>query len=412
MNRKNIIIVFVVLFISVFGLYMIKTGGFKDRPGNVSAMQSPQAASTEATPDKTQASPAAGVQNSETEEPPTVEIPPDKQKLIGAKIAEVSLQRIQKTIRTVGRIEYDEKRISTVNTKIEGWIEKLYVDYSGRYVKKGEPLAEIFSPELIATQQEFVSALKWAKSREEKVGSSTDGIGGMISRDAETILDASRQRLRLWDISEREIKKIEDSGKPLRTVTVYSPVSGYVIQKMAVKGMKVGPGEKLFDIADLSTVWILADIYEYEMPLIKMGQTAGITLSYFPGKEFTSRVDYVYPTLSGATRTGKVRFEIANYKGMLKPQMYTDVAIKTDMGKRLTIPDDSVIDTGTRKIVYVDKGDGNFEPREVMLGIRGEGVREVTMGLKAGEKVASSATFLIDSEAKLKNVAPLEGHSH
>jgi membrane fusion protein, copper/silver efflux system len=415
MSRKNVVIAVTVLLVLVLAVYLSGPSAFKTRDKGVDAMQPSQAAQ-HVHGDSTQAEPqtdgAAAEQQNENEEPPTVEIPPDKQKMIGARTAEVSMQPIQKTIRTVGRIEYDEKRISTVNTKIDGWIERLYVDYSGRYVKKGEPLAEIFSPELIATQKEFINVLRWAKNKEGKDGLTPSRVSGMLSSDADNILDASRQRLRLWDISEKQIKKIEASGEPLRTVTVYSPVSGYVIQKMAVKGMKVGPGEKLFDIADLSTVWILADVYEYEMPLIKIGQTARITLSYFPDKEFSSRIDYVYPTLSGSTRTGKVRFEIANYKGMLKPQMYTDVAIKTNMGKKLAIPEDAIIDTGTRQIVYVDKGDGNFEPREVRLGIKGERFREVIAGLKAGEKVASSATFLIDSEAKLKNVTPLERHSH
>ena len=234
----------------------------------------------------------------------------------------------------------------------------------------------------------------------------------MLSRDAEVILDAARQRLSLWDISENQIRKIEESGKTIRTLTIYSPVNGYVVQKMALQGMKVMPGEKLFDVADLSQVWIIADIYEYELPLIKIGQTATINISYFPGREFTAKIDYVYPTLSADTRTAKIRFTIPNPGAQLKPQMFSDVEIKVDLGKKLAIPDDAVIDTGVRQIVYVDKGDGYFEPREVKLGLRAEGFREVLAGLKAGEKVASSATFLIDSEAQLKGVVPLEGHKH
>ena len=234
----------------------------------------------------------------------------------------------------------------------------------------------------------------------------------LLARDAEAVLEAARQRLRLWDISEKQIGKIEESGKTIRTLTIYSPVNGYVVQKMALQGMKVMPGEKLFDVADLSQVWIIADIYEYELPLIKIGQTAKINLSYFPGKEFTAKIDYVYPTLSADTRTAKIRFTIPNPGAQLKPQMFSDVEVKVDLGKRLAIPDDAVIDTGVRQVVYVDKGDGYFEPREVKLGLRAEGFREVLAGLKAGEKVASSATFLIDSEAQLKGVVPLEGHKN
>jgi Cu(I)/Ag(I) efflux system membrane fusion protein len=343
------------------------------------------------------------------EEAPTVEVPAEKQQLIGVKTSEVAVRPLQKVIRTVGRVEYDERRLATVNTKFEGWIEKLYVDFAGRYVKKGDPLADVYSPELIATQQEFINVVRWARQGKDV---KNDHIGRMLTRDADAIVDAARQRLRLWDITDSQIKKIEESEKPIRTLTLYSPVNGYVVQKMAIQGMRVMPGEKLFDIADLSTVWITSDIYEYELPLVKVGDTARLSLSYFPGKEFSSKIDYVYPTLAGDTRTAKARFTIPNPGMQLKPQMFTNVEIKIGLGKKLSIPDDSVIDTGTRQIVYVDKGEGNFEPREVMLGLRAEGYREVIMGLKAGEKVASSATFLIDSESQLKGVTPLGGHRH
>lgn len=335
------------------------------------------------------------------EEVPTVEIPLEKQQLIGVKTVEVAVKPLRKTIRTVGRIEYDEKRLATVNTKFEGWIEKLYVDYTGKYVKKGDPLAEIYSPELFATQQEFLNLLKWrGKSGEVK----DENISSMLTRDAEAIVEAAKQRLRLWDITDEQINSIEETGKIIRTLTLYSPVDGYVVQKTALLGMRVMPGEKLFDVADLSTVWIISDIYEYELPLIKLGATAKISLSYFPGKEFTSRIDYVYPVLAGETRTAKVRFSIPNPGGQLKPQMFTNVEVKINMGKRLAIPEDAVIDTGMRQIVYVDKGEGYFEPRDVTLGLKADGMVEVLKGLKAKEKVASAANFLIDSEARLKGI--------
>ncbi|MBI5739369.1 MAG: efflux RND transporter periplasmic adaptor subunit [Nitrospirae bacterium] len=335
---------------------------------------------------------------------------------------------MQKIIRTVGRIEYDERRLATVNTKFEGWIEKLHVDYTGRYVKKGEPLAEIYSPELVATQQEFLNVLKWAKQdtpltpldrgelspplkKGEAGGFSDKSLSAMLSGDAGRMVEAARQRLKLWDITDEQIKKMEETATPARTLTIYSPVSGYVVQKMAVQGMKVMPGEKLFDLADLSTVWVIADIYEYELPFIKVGQAANISLSYFSGKVFPSSIDYIYPSLSGETRTAKVRFILRNPSEQLKPQMFTNVEIKIDMGKKLVIPDEAVIDTGTRQIIYVDKGEGYFEPREVMPGLRADGMTEVIQGLKAGEKVAFSGTFLIDSEAQLKGVKPL-GHKH
>jgi len=410
MKKKYLILAAVLVLISVAVFYVLKTG---QDPKSRKAVEQAAPSTHEHSEGTTSApQPQAQAPQAEqaAEETPTVEIPTEKQQLMGVKTTEVAVRPLEKIIRTVGRVEYDEKRLATVNTKFEGWIEKLYVDYTGMHVKKGEPLAELYSPELIATQQEFINVLRWAKQgRDVK----NDNIHKMLSSDADTIVEAAKQRLRLWDISEAQIKKIEETGRPVRTLTLYSPVNGYVVQKMALQGMRVMPGEKLFDVADLSTVWIISDIYEYELPLIKVGDTARLYLSYFPGKEFRSRIDYVYPTLSGETRTAKVRFTIPNSGAQLKPQMFTNVEVKIILGKRLAIPDDAVIDTGTRQIVYVDKGEGNFEPREVMLGIRAEGFREVLKGLKAGERVASAATFLIDSEAQLKNVTPLEGgHKH
>lgn len=408
MKKKYLILAVALVLISGSLFYVLKTG---QNPESRKAVEQ-AAPSTQEHSEGTASAPQPQVQAPQAEqaaeESPTVEIPTEKQQLMGVKTTEVAVRPLEKIIRTVGRVEYDEKRLATVNTKFEGWIEKLYVDYTGMHVKKGEPLAELYSPELIATQQEFINVLRWAKQgRDVK----SDNINKMLSSDADTIVEAAKQRLRLWDISEAQIKKIEETGRPIRTLVLYSPVNGYVVQKMALQGMRVMPGEKLFDVADLSTVWIISDIYEYELPLIKVGDTARLYLSYFPGKEFRSRIDYVYPTLSGETRTAKVRFTIPNSGAQLKPQMFTNVEVKIILGKRLAIPDDAVIDTGTRQIVYVDKGEGNFEPREVMLGIRAEGFREVLKGLKAGERVASAATFLIDSEAQLKGVKPLE-HKH
>ncbi len=354
-----------------------------------------------------QAAPQAIQQGSNQSEemPPTIEISPEKRQLIGVRTAEVAVRGVRHTIRTVGRIEYDERRLATVNTKFEGWIEKLYVDYTGRYVKKGEVLAEIYSPELLATQQEFLSLLRWARARKE-----AGSWGENLARDAEAILQAARERLLLWDMTQEQIQELEVTQRPIRTIKLLSPASGYVVQKMAILGMRVMPGEKLFDLADLSTLWILADVYEYELPFVQVGMPARVTLSYVPGEELSSRIDYIYPTLSPETRTVRVRLVLPNPKGRLKPQMFTNVEINVDLGPRLMVPSEAVIDTGTRQIVYVDRGEGLFEPREVKLGIRTRDMAEVTKGLMAGERVAASAAFLIDSEAQLKGVAPLGGH--
>jgi len=404
-------------------------------------------------------SPAASkqtLQEQATSEAPQIELSPEQMQRIGVKTVKVAAKPLQKVIRTVGRLEADERKLATVNAKVEGWIEKLYVNYTGSHVKKGEPLAEIYSPELLATQQEFLALRKWTgrktaaspdatnhegshaapapqetSRQNENNPASADGSGHkrvhdappavssapaagvvselqqMLARDANNAIAAARQRLRLWDVSEEHIRHIETTGKPIRTLTLYSPVSGFITQKMAVQGMRVMPGEKIFDIADLSTLWVIADIYEYELPLVRVGQPARVSLAYLPGRELASTIDYIYPTLAPDTRTAKVRLTLSNPNGRLKPQMFTNVEIRVNLGRRLSIPENAVIDTGRGQVVYVDRDGGSFEPREVQLGLRADGYAEVLRGLKAGEKVATSANFLIDSEAQLKGVKPL-----
>lgn len=421
MNKKVLILAAVIIVSAVF-FYLAKTGigqkgtggaGKKDQQAAPAAGHQGHATQSEGTATK----PAAPEQPQT--EAPTVEISADSQKLIGVRTIEAVVKPVTKVIRTVGRIEYDERRISTVNTKYEGWIEKLYVNYTGRPVKKGERLADIYSPELFATQQELINAVRWKKESTSRNGQTSSGrgsghggglssdISGMLARDAASVIEAARQRLRLWDLTETQIQTIEDTEKPVRTFGIFSPASGYVLQKAALQGMKVMPGEKLFDIADLSSVWVIADVYEYDLPFVKEGQSASLSLSYFPGKEFSARIDYVYPALSAETKTAKIRLTLPNHGGLLKPQMFTNVSLSMSLGRRLVIPEEAVIDTGVRQVVYVDKGEDNFEPREVMTGIKSEGMVEITRGLKAGEKVASAASFLIDSEAQLKGIKPL-----
>jgi len=227
----------------------------------------------------------------------------------------------------------------------------------------------------------------------------------MITFDIDAMIQVAKQKLALWEISEAEIKALEDGKGPLKTMTVRAPSSGYVFQKPAFKGTRVAPGDKIFDVVDLSSVWVIADVYEYEIPFVKIGQKARITLSYFPGKEYISKVDFIYPSLSGQTRTAKARFVIPNPGMLLKPQMFANVEMELDLGERLAIPATAVLDTGARQVVYVDTGDGYFAPRQIKLGDRDDSMVEVTSGLKTGEKVASSAVFLIDSEAKLKGIS-------
>jgi Cu(I)/Ag(I) efflux system membrane fusion protein len=351
--------------------------------------------------------PSAPEEDVEAEaEPPMIDLSEEGLRVLGVRTALAAPVPMTRVIRAVGRREYDEKRLYTVNTKIEGWIERLYVNYTGREVRKGEKMAEIYSPELLSTQQEFLDTLQWARST-GKGPKDGDALDSLVHKDAHAIIEAARKRLRLWDISDEQIKRIERTRKPMRTVTIHSPVSGYVVEKMAIEGMKVMPGEKLFNVADLSTLWVIAEIYESEMSLVREGMHARITLGSMPGVELDSRVDYVYPSLSGVTRTLSVRFEVPNEAGSLKPQMFTDIEIHIDMGERLAIPETAAIETGQRQVVYVDRGDGYFEPREIRGGQRAGGMIEVIEGLSEGEAVASSAAFLLDSEAQLRGVRPL-----
>jgi membrane fusion protein, copper/silver efflux system len=301
-----------------------------------------------------------------------------------------------------------------VTSKVEVYVEKLHAAYTGKRVKRGDLLAEVYSPELLANQLEYQNLVKWKNERghrfqrnvEFRWGDRYNTTGQMLTFDLEALLRVAQQKLKFWDVSDEQIKKLEEGGDPARVFPLVSPATGYVIQKPAVQGRRFEAGERLFDIADLSTIWILADIYPYELPLIKSGQSARITLNHFPGKEFISKIDFIYPQLSAETRTAKVRFVLPNPGDLLKPQMFANVEIRVDLGKRLAIPDEAILDTGTRKVVFVERGEGTFEPREVAVGYRGDGLAEILKGLKAGEKVVSAANFLIDSEAKLRGVLP------
>jgi Cu(I)/Ag(I) efflux system membrane fusion protein len=346
------------------------------------------------------------------EDSSAVEISSEKQQMIGVKKVPVAIRSLQKTIRAVGRVEVNEQKVVTVNTKVEGWIEKLHADYTGRHVRKGDLLAEYYSPELLATQLEYLNLVKWKKDKahrfqrnlEFRWGDRYNTTGQMLTFDLEALNQVAHQRLKFWDITDEQIRKIEETGEPIRTFALLSPISGFVIQKPAVQGKRFDPGEKLFDIADLSSVWVQIEVYAYELPLIKAGQTVKVHVAHFPGIEFSSRIDYIYPYFTGETRTARVRCQLPNPDGMLKPQMFTTAEIQVGMGKKLSVPEDAIIDTGTKKIVYVEKRKGVFEPRAVGLGARGDGWVEVVKGLKEGEKVAAAANFLIDSEARLRGV--------
>lgn len=325
----------------------------------------------------------------------TVNVSPEKQQLVGIRTAVAEVRPLTKKIRTVGIVAMDETKVAQVFTKVEGWIDKLFVNYTGKLVQKSQPLFTLYSPDLVSTQEEYLLALH---AKDAFAASSLQEIRqGSVS-----LLEATRRRLSLWDISDEQIDELQRSRQPKKSLTIFSPISGFVIKKEAFQGMKVMPDKELYTIADLSTIWVNADIYEFELSQIRLGQKATIALSYFPGRVFTGRVSWIAPVLDEKSRTVKVRLEFPNHDFSLKPEMYTNVEIDIDAGRKLAIPDEAVLDSGLRKVVFLDKGDGRFEPAEVKLGGKYDNYYEVLAGLSAGERILASASFLLDSESRLK----------
>ena len=338
--------------------------------------------------------------------PGTVQINPERQQLIGVKIGTVETRPLEKVIRAVGRVDYDEQRLVTVSPKIGGWIEDLYVNFTGRYVRKGEPLLTIYSPELVSTQEEYLLALRAKKDLGKSPFPEIAGSG-------DSLTESAKRRLKLWDITDDQIRRLEEDGQPRKTLTLYSPYGGYVLEKNVYPGMNVMPGMALFKLADLSVVWLYADVYEYELPFVRLGQQGSIELPSFPGETFTGKAIYIYPSLNPDTRTARVRFEIPNSHGRLKPEMFGNVEIRVRLGQKLAVPEGAIIDTGIRQMAIIDRGNGYFEPREVKVGAKAGGFYEVIQGLKSGERVVTSANFLIDSESQLKEaVGAMAGMEH
>ena len=325
----------------------------------------------------------------------TVRIDPERQQLIGLKTSVVTRIPFATSIHTVGRVTADERRVHHVHTRYEAYVEHVYGDFTGKFVRKGEPLASVYSPDLYATQQEYLLALRASRSL---AGSGLPSV----SQGGRELLEAARQRLLLWEISPEEIARIEEKGEPLRTLDLYAPISGYISARTAYHGMKVMPADTLFDIVDLSHVWILADVYEYELPRLSVGQDATVTLSYWPGRTWHGTVTYIYPAVDEKTRTVKVRIELDNPRGELKPEMFADVTIRGKTREVLGVPDDAVLESGTRKVVFVAPGEGRFQPRDITVGDHARGVYEVKSGLVEGEIVARGANFLVDSESRLR----------
>jgi len=326
-----------------------------------------------------------------------VRLTTERQQLIGVQTGVAETRSIGRTVRTVGRIAVDETRLHTVTTKFDGYIEKLYVNYTGKEVSRGQPLFSVYSPELLATQQEYLLALRAAKQ-------------------SPLLLESSRRRLQLWDISASDIRELERTGATRKSLTIASPASGYVLTKNAVEGARITAGEPMFEIAALDRVWVMADVYESELAFVRLGALATVTLSYQPGRTFTGKVAFITPTVDPMTRTAKVRIEVDNRDASLKPEMFAEVVIQEPAPAVTVVPESAVLATGTRSVLFVVKNDGTFEPREVETGVKSEHFIEIRRGVEPGEKVATQANFLIDSESRLKaalaQMSGPGGHQH
>ena len=325
-----------------------------------------------------------------------VEVPFERRQLTGVRVEPIEVRELTREIRTVGLVVADERRVRRIQTKVSGWVEQLFVSFTGEAVRPGQPILSIYSPELVASQREYLLAL-------EAFGATKDA-GGLDEADRRRLLDSARSRLRLWDVEALHIEELERSGNPQRRMVLHSPIGGYVTFKSVQQGMYVTPEMELYTVADLDHVWIWADVNEDEIPLVALGQRARIEVASAPG-ERTGTVSYLQPTVDAATRTLRVRFDVDNADAALKPGMYATVTLERPLGQVLALPEEAVIDTGVRKVVFVEVSDGRFQPREVKLGRKGAEHYEVLGGLEAGEKVVVSAQFLLDSESRLRGVA-------
>ena len=338
----------------------------------------------------------------EGEEPatgvPLVKISVDKVQKLGVRTEPAAQRELTRTVRAVGIVQANERGLYTVAPRFEGWIQKLYVNTTGQAVRKGQPLMDIYSPDLITAQQEYLIAVKGMQSVKE--GSPE------VQASMHQLMESALQRLRNWDISEAELKQLQKDGKTRQYLTLRSQANGVVLEKPSIEGKRFMAGEMLYQIADLSSVWLLAEVFEQELGLVRQGQAVKIRLDAYPDKVFTGTVTFIYPTVTPETRTAKVRIELPNPGGLLKPAMYASVEMASTRsdGQALAVPDSAVLDTGARQLVLVQREEGRFEPRTVKTGTRADGYIEVLEGIKAGENVVVSANFLIDAESNLKAV--------
>jgi RND family efflux transporter MFP subunit len=332
----------------------------------------------------------------------------EKQQLIGVQFGEARVLPMARSILASAQLAYDETRIVHVHSRFEGWIEQVFVDFTGKPVRKGQPLLAIYSPELLATQEEYLLALK----ARDRLG---DSRFKEVSTGANSLLEAARRRLELWNVSEAQIAELEKSNKPIRAVTLQAPRSGFILTRNAYEQQKITADTELYSIADLTSIWAVADIYEFEAADVRVGQAVTMTVQTYPGRTYRGKVSYIYPQLDVGTRTLKVRADFANPDHSLKPDMWANIELKVQYGRRLAVPREAVLDSGTEQIVFISLGNGFFEPRKVQLGARVGNDWVVLSGLQAGDKVVTSGNFLIDSESRLQaatGAMSMPGMSH
>ena len=323
-----------------------------------------------------------------------IQISPEKQQLMGMRFGQAEWTTGGQPLRVAGRVVVDETRVTRVHTKVEGWIERVLVDFTGAVVREGQPLATIYSPELLASQQELLLAHKASDLMQHSSMAEAAGNGA-------SLLEAARRRLELWDLSRAQIDEIERTGKPVKSITVYAPAGGYITTRNAFASQRVTPETELYTITDLSRVWVLADVFEADAPQVHVGQSVRVTL---PGtsRSLDARVSYLPPQIDAASRSMKVRLDLPNHAMALKPEMFVDVAMELNAGRRLTVPSEAVLDSGATQTVFLDRGNGLFEPRHVQTGLRIGDRVEIVGGLQAGEKIVISAAFLLDSESQMR----------
>ena len=324
-----------------------------------------------------------------------IRISTEKIQKLGVRTEAAAVRALGKTVRAAGRVEPDERRVYAVSPKFEGYVERLHVNVTGQPVGRGQPLFEVYSPELVSAQREYAIAAQGVRAME--------AAGGEAQAGMKQLAESSLARLRNWDLSPEQIAALVRTGEAKRTITFRSPASGIITEKKALQGMRFMPGEMLYQVTDLSSVWVVADVFEQDIALVKTGTKARLTINAYPGKIFEGRITYVYPTLRAETRTIPVRVELANPGQLLKPAMFAQVEMQAGAKAAvLTVPDSAVIDSGTRRIVLVQVKEGRFEPREVKTGASSDNYIEVREGVREGEQVVVAANFLIDAESNLK----------